>query len=359
MNTSDDAATPIDTSILRDSHGWDGKLRLDRKAIITNGEVLSDPDQSDEDAPPVDQIEADEDLLDGYELDIDDIDLVHCRVSSIPALRLERFTKVEKLCLRQNQISSIEIPSNLGSTLEDLDLYDNLISHIKGLDSLVHLTSLDLSFNKIKRVQNVNHLKKLKDLYFVQNKIPRIEGLDGLAGLRNLELAANRIREIENLETLTGLEELWLGKNKITELKNLSPLANLKILSIQSNRLPKISGLSDLSTLEELYISHNALTEISGLESNHNLRVLDISNNQITKLANLQHLKHLEELWASGNQLSSFDEVEKELADKEELNTVYFEGNPLQLKNSVMYRNKVRLALPKIQQIDATYVRLS
>ena len=60
MNTSDDAATPIDTSILRDSHGWDGKLRLDRKAIITNGEVLSDPDQSDEDAPPVDQIEADE-----------------------------------------------------------------------------------------------------------------------------------------------------------------------------------------------------------------------------------------------------------------------------------------------------------
>ena len=46
--------------------------------------------------------------------------------------------------------------------------------------------------------------------------------------------------------------------------------------------------------------------------------------------------------------------VEKELKDKENLNTVYFEGNPLQLKNPTLYRNKVRLALPQIMQIDAS-----
>jgi protein phosphatase 1 regulatory subunit 7 len=131
-------------------------------------------------------------------------------------------------------------------------------------------------------------------------------------------------------------------------------LSNLKILSIQSNRLPSIAGLSSLENLEELYVSHNALTEISGLENNHKLRVLDISNNQIGHLTNLSHLPHLEELWASSNQLSSFDEVEKELKDKEELNTVYFEGNPLQLNNSTLYRNKVRLALPQVKQIDAS-----
>ena len=100
----------------------------------------------------------------------------------------------QKLCLRQNHISHIEIPSSLGSTIEDLDLYDNLISHIKGLDSFTRLTCLDLSFNKIKHIKNVNHLKDLKDLYFVQNRIQTIEGLDGLVKLRNLELAANRIR---------------------------------------------------------------------------------------------------------------------------------------------------------------------
>ncbi|MCJ1468705.1 hypothetical protein MMC07_007335 [Pseudocyphellaria aurata] len=359
MDDHPNSATLRNGSSPRDSQGWDGKLRVDKKAVVTNAEILSDPDYSDDDAPPVEQIGADEDLLEEYELDSDDIDLVHCRITSIGALRLERFTKAEKLCLRQNQVSRIDFPSSLGATLRELDLYDNVISRVKGLESLTRLTSLDLSFNRIKHIKNIGHLKELKDLYLVQNKIQTIEGLEGLEKLRNLELAANRIREIENLETLSGLEELWLGKNKITQMKNLDSLRSLKILSIQSNRLSEISGLSGLSNLEELYISHNILTEVSGLEENTRLRVLDISNNQITNLTNLHHLQCLEELWASSNQLASFAEVEKELGDKKELNTVYFEGNPLQTMNAVLYRNKIRLALPQIQQIDATYVRVS
>ena len=93
---------------------------------------------------------------------------------------------------------------------------------------------------------------------------------------------------------------------------------------------------------------------MSGLDSNVNLRVLDVSNNQITHLTNLDNLEHLEELWASSNLLQSFDEVERELAGKRELNTVYFEMNPLQLKNPALYRNKVKLACPQVQQIDAS-----
>lgn len=45
---------------LRDSQGWDGKLRLNKKAVITNAEALSDPDYSDDEALPADQIGADE-----------------------------------------------------------------------------------------------------------------------------------------------------------------------------------------------------------------------------------------------------------------------------------------------------------
>lgn len=110
------------------------------------------------------------------------------------SLSLADLFNLQKLCLRQNQISHIDFPPTLGPTLHELDLYDNLISHIKGLDSLEQLTSLDLSFNKIKHIKNVNHLRDLTDIYFVQNKVQRIEGLDGLEKLRNLELAANRIR---------------------------------------------------------------------------------------------------------------------------------------------------------------------
>ncbi|MCJ1384746.1 Protein phosphatase 1 regulatory subunit sds22 [Xylographa soralifera] len=336
----------------KDSTGWDGKLRVEKRAVLATPYPLSDPEYSDQDVPPVEQIDADEGMF-------DDIDLVHCRISSVPKLQLERFTKLERLCLRQNQITHIELAESIGTTLQELDLYDNLISHIRGFDTLVWLRSLDLSFNKIKHIKNISHLKELTDLYFVQNKIQKIEGLEGLSKIRNLELAANRIREIENLETLKGLEELWLGKNKITELKNLSTLSNLKILSLQSNRITQISGLSSLPSLTEIYISHNSLSSISGLENLRFLRVLDISNNMIANLTNVKHLNSLEELWASNNQLSSFIEVVEELADKQELTTVYFEGNPLQVQNPVLYRNKIRLALPQVKQIDATFVQVS
>ena len=131
-------------------------------------------------------------------------------------------------------------------------------------------------------------------------------------------------------------------------------LSNLRILSIQSNRISEIEGLESLLNLEELYIADNHLTTLSGLEENRGIRILDISRNQIQELKYLRHLSHLEEFWASSNQFSSFEEVETELKDKNELNTVYLEGNPIQLKNAVTYRNKIRLCLPQIKQIDAS-----
>lgn len=82
--------------------------------------------------------------------------------------------------------------------------------------------------------------------------------------------------------------------------------------------------------------------------------MFDFSNNQVSKLEHLSSLEQLEELWASNNQLSNFDEVERELREKKNLETVYFEGNPLQTRGPAVYRNKVRLAIPHIKQIDAS-----
>lgn len=167
---------------------------------------------------------------------------------------------------------------------------------------------------------------------------------------------------------MTGLEELWLGKNKITHLK-VSPyspilitlkgfenLSSLRLLALPSNRLTEISStaLSSLPALEELYLSHNDLTSLSGLESVSHLRTLDVSNNRIAHLTHVNHLEQLEEFWASSNLLESFQEIELQLGKLEGLHTVYFEHNPLQKKAGATYRNKVRLCLRAIKQIDAT-----
>ena len=51
----------------RSASGWDGKLRVNKQATLANPEALEDSDYSDEDAPPPDQIAADEDLLEGVD----------------------------------------------------------------------------------------------------------------------------------------------------------------------------------------------------------------------------------------------------------------------------------------------------
>ena len=51
--------------------------------------------QSEDPGPPVNVIENDEDLLDDFPEDAEDLDLVHLRVESIPALHLERFPKLQ------------------------------------------------------------------------------------------------------------------------------------------------------------------------------------------------------------------------------------------------------------------------
>jgi hypothetical protein len=45
---------------MKNDHGWDGKLRVNHHPVITNPEAVEDPDYSDDDAPPVEEIEADE-----------------------------------------------------------------------------------------------------------------------------------------------------------------------------------------------------------------------------------------------------------------------------------------------------------
>ena len=59
-----DAPEPNDTSSKpstpHSKSGWDGKLRVNKQATLANPEALSDPEYSDDDAPPVDQIAADE-----------------------------------------------------------------------------------------------------------------------------------------------------------------------------------------------------------------------------------------------------------------------------------------------------------
>ena len=60
--------------------------------------------------------------------------------------------------------------------MTELELYDNRITKLEGLDTLSNLVILDLAFNAIKEVTpgSLDNLVNLKKLYLSANKIKKI-----------------------------------------------------------------------------------------------------------------------------------------------------------------------------------------
>lgn len=282
--------------------------------------------------------------------------------------------------MRQNLLESlVGIPSLILKELEELDLYDNRLDSIDPLcfidlkeqeeaeeeETDGCLRVLDLSFNLLKSIESLGNAfycrNTLQELYLCQNKISSVSvaALGNFKRLKVLELGANRLSRIEGLEELEELEELYLGKNKISKLEGLDSLKKLRVLSIQSNRLVKIEGLQGLGELEELYMSHNGLERLENLECCcRKLKVLDVGNNKLKRLEGLQQLKELEEFWGNNNQFESFQEIQEQMGKLKNLQTVYFEGCS-QLEKDSQYRLKLKLIIPSLKQIDATFIRPS
>ena len=89
------------------------------------------------------------------------------------------------------------------TSLLALDLYDNKIDKIDGLEACLQLRYLDLSFNVIGAIENVAHLTQLEKLFLIENRLrelpPPLEFADRLVHLTYLELGGNQLRSLGNL----------------------------------------------------------------------------------------------------------------------------------------------------------------
>ncbi len=165
-----------------------------------------------------------------------------------------------------------------------------------------------LSLDKIPR--QLNNLPYILRLDLSTNKLNKIERLKGFHNLKELYLYNNKINKIENLENFTKLTELWLDNNLISELENLEKLTNLNVLRLNDNQISKIESLENLAKLTELLIKNNRIDNTQGLDKQMRLKVLDLTNNQLTKIEGLHGLVKIERLQLSQNQISKIENLE-------------------------------------------------
>ncbi|KAK6267558.1 hypothetical protein QUC31_011718 [Theobroma cacao] len=259
---------------------------------------------------------------------------------------LSRLHNLEVLDLSWNCLKN-DILVQMGnlSSLKTLDLAGNILRgtvHLQGNETQLKLTNLevlDLSFNLFSNntFAFLPELSSLKTLYMWSNQLQGsidIAGLNNLINLKKLDLSWNKIESLQSFQDngrqlkLTHLEELDLSDNLFNNsiFASLKGFSNLKSLRINYNKLKGSIDMKDLgafTNLEELYMSDNELNQLvthkgwcdlrnlkqldisvnalqglpSCLGNLTSLRVLDISDNQftgnLTPLANLTSLKFL------------------------------------------------------------------
>ncbi len=280
-------------------------------------------------------------ILDINDLDksvgLKQLDLSNNIISKI--IGLEKLTHLEILHLSNNSIEEIENLDDL-LNLKELDLSGNKIKEIKGLTRLTNLEklrlgmriedlygniSISLSQNSITEIKGLENLKKLRILNLSGNQIKEIKNLDGQTNLIDIDLFENQIQEIKNLEPLQNLEDLDLGYNKIKEIKNLDSLIHLKSLSLVNNKISLIEGLICLISLKKLVLAGNSIKEIRNLEHLINLEKLSLAENKISEIKGLDNLKNLKELDFDENVITQFQNLEH-LSNLQDINLL---NNPI------------------------------
>ena len=123
--------------------------------------------------------------------------------------------------------------------------------------------------------------------------------------------------------------------------------------SMPSNRLTQCTGLIALAaTLEELYLSHNRIEDLNPLSELISLRVLDLTANIVKDISPLNKMTEMSELWLGENQLNDWNCLEICQSSMKKLTCIYLERNPV-VATENNYRQKIKSALPNLQQLDA------
>lgn len=216
---------------------------------------------------------------------------------------IEYATNLTEVNLALNEVSDLS-PLEKLYNLESLDLSYNNIDDLTPLSALLKLSELNLEKNEISSLDGLNDLENLNSLNLSHNKISDLSPLSELNSLTNLDLFANEITDLSPIKGLTNLQSLSLIRNEITNLTYLSNLDNLLYLNLDENKVSDLTPLSSLNSIEVLSLDTNKISDLSPLSELVNLEKLSLEENQISDLSPLSNLLNLKYLYLSMNEIS-------------------------------------------------------
>ena len=171
-----------------------------------------------------------------------------------------------------------------------LDLSDNQLEFLPGLEFIFHLSTLrkmNLSSNKIRILPpEISALENLEIFDIMNNQLEYFpKEISSLSTLQYLNLSNNKVEcIIDELCSLSSLKHLIADTNSISSISNkVGDMITLETLQLGNNQISRLpQSLSSLINLKHLDLSKNRLSEIPlDFGQLYALRYVDISYNSL------------------------------------------------------------------------------
>jgi len=172
-------------------------------------------------------------------------------------MKPEELTLIQFMSLAQNKIRIVDQDLSCLSNLRVLNLSYNDIVQVIKLGSLPKLQELLLHKNNLEEADAIVEmdLPALQKLNLAYNNLKKLTNLDRFKNLTVLELQHNALESIVGVENLEKLEELKLEFNKLKDLPFLEKLKtmNLQSITTEGNNL-KDTIAAEAKALQEKYM---------------------------------------------------------------------------------------------------------
>ncbi|KAF2483001.1 hypothetical protein BDY17DRAFT_139362 [Neohortaea acidophila] len=240
--------------------------------------------------------------------------LVHLRELRADDNKIEDLSGVFKLDgllkirARRNNLQSVSFQScNLGR-LASMDLCDNQITSIDGLERLPSLTELKLDNNIVGNSINQAHrLSKLRSLSMKNCNISQLEA-GWYPNVTNLNVDDNQLCRINGVEDLQNLHTLSMRRQVLpvgSVLSILESRVEAAVILLSGNQMPTLRLPHSLLNLRHLELASAGLQELPsdfGLRV-PNVRTLNLNFNNLQDIRPILNILNLEGLSVCGNRL--------------------------------------------------------
>ena len=225
--------------------------------------------------------------------------------------------------------------------LKKLNISNNNFTTFEIFGSLPEISELNMSYNflseliprkYIKNYKSRFNFSKLKILDISNNKLTSIIGIQNFIKLRKINLKENEISKIDSLDKLNDLYYINISNNNLRSFdkSSLGILPSLKTLLCDNNFFKNVNCFEKFTSLEQISFNSNKINDMTCLDKLSQLKKLmklSLINNPITHIENyrrniivlFQKLKFLDnkEIMAQERILNSYNENNTNLYLKE------------------------------------------